>query len=323
MAKDRDPVTETVPQVLEFLTILASENKATSTIKGYITAIARRHDLVEGVPLGCHPLVMQWSRGLGQMRPMAAPVLPSWRLELVLAALSKPPFEPIRIADMKFLTWKTVFLIAITSARRVSELQALCYLEPYTVFRATNVTMATNSRFVPKVNSAFHTSQLIQLPAMHEEDSAQLRSLCVRRSLVHYIERTAKYRTKQGSDQLFLTYGGGRSTPKGTPVSKVRLSKWIVELIQYAYEELGLAAPQGVKAHSTRAQATSWAALVGVEPRKICEAATWSSSCTFAKHYSLDLFHRANCEFGSMILRSASSTSSSSLKGYTIPKKVR
>jgi hypothetical protein len=259
------------------------------------------------------------------MRPLASPVLPTWRLELVLAALNKGPFEPLNVADLKHLTWKAVFLVAITSARRVSELQALCHMEPYTVFRDSGVTLATNSGFVPKVNSAFHTSQVLELPALHGETSLHLRKLCVRRTLKYYLEATAKYRSEQASDQLFLTYGGGRSTVKGTPVSKARLSKWIVELIQFVYEEQGLPPPNKVKAHSTRAQATSWAALMGVEPQKICRAATWSSSCTFAKHYQLDLFHKASSEFGARILRSAAasgmSPEKSSLKGYTIPKR--
>ena len=108
VAQNRDPVTTPVPQVLDFLTILAKEGKATTTVRGYITAIARRHDPLDGVPISYHPLVMQWNKGLGQMRPLASPALPSWRLELVLAALSKSPFEPLKFSSLKHLTWKVV-----------------------------------------------------------------------------------------------------------------------------------------------------------------------------------------------------------------------
>jgi hypothetical protein len=320
-----DPIETTVPQVLEFLTELANEDKATSTVKGYITAIARRHSYIDGIALSSHPLVVQWRKGLSQMTPMASPVLPTWRLEVVLKALCKPPFEPLKTASMKFLTLKAIFLVAITSARRVSELQALCYAEPYTVFRASGVTLATNPQFVPKVNSTFHSGQLIQLPAMNTEADARLRKLCVRRVLKHYVTRTVHYRAASKSDQMFLTYGGGRNQAKGKPVSKARISSWLVELIQYAYQEQGLEPPTAVKAHSTRAQATSWAALMRVEPNKICEAATWSSSCTFATHYKLDLFHKASASFGATIIRSAlgadGSTSRSNFHGYKIPRK--
>jgi len=36
------------------------------------------------------------------------------------------PFEPMKHAHFKYVTWKTAFLIAITSFRRCSDLQALC-----------------------------------------------------------------------------------------------------------------------------------------------------------------------------------------------------
>lgn len=50
---------------------------------------------------------------------------PSWQLHTVLQALMGPPFEPIRDVDLKWVQLKTIFLVAITSAPRVSELGAL------------------------------------------------------------------------------------------------------------------------------------------------------------------------------------------------------
>ena len=46
-------------------------------------------------------------------------------LELVLAAFSKVPFEPLATCLLKHLTWKIVLLLAITSSRRASELHLL------------------------------------------------------------------------------------------------------------------------------------------------------------------------------------------------------
>ena len=50
------------------------------------------------------------------------PVLLQWDLGIVLEALSKHPYEPLREASLKHLTLKTVFLLAMASARRCSEL---------------------------------------------------------------------------------------------------------------------------------------------------------------------------------------------------------
>ncbi|MGH0116142.1 UNVERIFIED_CONTAM: hypothetical protein FKN15_074783 [Acipenser sinensis] len=45
-------------------------------------------------------------------------LLPRWRLNVVLNALTKPPFEPMHSAEQKFVSFKTAFLLAITSAKR-------------------------------------------------------------------------------------------------------------------------------------------------------------------------------------------------------------
>jgi hypothetical protein len=49
----------------------------------------------------------------------------SWDLDAVLAALAKPPFEPLESASLKLLYIQVAFLVAITSMKRVGELHAL------------------------------------------------------------------------------------------------------------------------------------------------------------------------------------------------------
>jgi hypothetical protein len=48
-------------------------------------------------------------------------------LSLVLRALMEEPFEPMERASIKYVTLKTVFLVALTTAQRRSELHALSY----------------------------------------------------------------------------------------------------------------------------------------------------------------------------------------------------
>ena len=50
-------------------------------------------------------------------------------MALVLQAFLEEPFEPSDVCGMKFATWKTIFLVALASARHVSCLHALS-LEP-------------------------------------------------------------------------------------------------------------------------------------------------------------------------------------------------
>ena len=90
----------------------------------------------------------------------------------------------------------------------------------------------------------------------------------------------------RSSDQLFVCFA---NPVRGKPLSKQRLSHWIVEAISIAYKSKGLALPAGVQAHSTRGMATSWALFRGVSVEDICAAASWASPHTFVRFYRLDV----------------------------------
>ena len=70
-------------------------------------------------------------------RPRLTPVLQQWDLGIVLEALSKPPYEPLRETSLKHLTLKTVFLLAMASGGRRSklQLQALVFDPQYIQFK--------------------------------------------------------------------------------------------------------------------------------------------------------------------------------------------
>ena len=76
---------------------------------------------------------------------------------------------------------------------------------------------------------------------------------------------------------------------RGKVLSKPRLSHWIVEYISLSYSSRGLPPPHGVRAHSTRGVAASWALFRGVSVGDVCAAVSWSSPHTFVRFYSLDV----------------------------------
>ena len=67
--------------------------------------------------------------------PRQMPSVPEWDLGIVLQALSKPPYEPLQEASLKYLTHKTIFLLAMASAGRRSELQAFEFDSKYFQFK--------------------------------------------------------------------------------------------------------------------------------------------------------------------------------------------
>ncbi len=96
-----------------------------STLKVYVAAITAYHAPLGGQSVGRHPLVTRFLRGALRLRPPVRSHVPPWDLALVLEALCKPPFEPLEEVSDRVLTFKTVFLLAITSMKRVGDLQAL------------------------------------------------------------------------------------------------------------------------------------------------------------------------------------------------------
>ena len=78
------------------------------------------------------------------------PALLQWNLGIVLEALSKPPYEPLREASLKHFTLKTVFLRAMASAGRRIELQALVFDPQYIQFKpkGAGVTLYFTPEFI-------------------------------------------------------------------------------------------------------------------------------------------------------------------------------
>lgn len=294
-------------EVLDFLQSQA-ETKSIQTIRGYITAISDRHCRVKvgrkKYRISMLPSIQTWVKGLAQIKPIPRILVPSWNLEVVLSALKKPPYYPLRQISLKHLTLRTVFLIALTSARRASEIHALrC---DSLVWGATSVTAFVDMTFLPKVATQWHCNQPIELPAMAQEADGELRKLCVKATLTAYMNATKVVRAATGASQLFLCYGKQK---QGQPVSKQRISAWLKFVVADCYQRTGLPPPEGVKGHQVRKMATSWADMARVDPQKICDAAIWRSSCTFAKHYKLDLLHKNRSELGRRVLALSASSS--------------
>ena len=94
-----------------------------------------------------------------------ADLMSQWDLPLVLEALVTEPFEPLELSSLKALSWKTALLLALTSAKIVSELTALSVHQSCLLIRGdrSGATLRPNPSFVPKrLRSAFR-SRGIQL----------------------------------------------------------------------------------------------------------------------------------------------------------------
>lgn len=279
-----------VVDVLTFLQELFEQGLSFSTIKVYLAAISACHVGFEGVSPGAHPLTIRFMRGVHRLRPFNRSSVPSWDLPAVLEALCGPPFEPMESVDIKLVSYKTALLLALASAKRVSDIHALSVHPSCTQFApdGAKVVLLPNAAYLPKVMPRSYQSMAIELfafspPPFTSEEQRRLHCLCPLRALRTYMSRTSEFRL---CDQLFVCFA---RPARGKALSKQRLSHWIVEAIALAYSTRGMSLPVGLHAHSTRGMAASWALFKGVSLDQVCSAASWSSPHTFVRFYRLDV----------------------------------
>ena len=118
-----DPLNPTAAQVASFLfDLFDTHGLSPRTIKGYRTCIVSVLNRTGKTKVVLHRTISDMIASMELQRPRATPVLPQWDLGVVLEALNKPPYEPLREASFKYLTLKTVSLLAMASAGRHSEL---------------------------------------------------------------------------------------------------------------------------------------------------------------------------------------------------------
>ncbi len=149
-------------------------------------------------------------RGARKLHPVSKPLVPHWDLSVVLNALLKVPFEPIDNIALKLLTFKMALLLALTTAKRVSELHALSVHSSCMMFApgGRKVSFMPNPAFVPKVFDHAGAVQSVDLLAFHpppfsSPEEERLHSLCPVRALYMYVQRT---HTLSKSNQLFVSW---------------------------------------------------------------------------------------------------------------------
>ncbi|XP_053115601.1 uncharacterized protein LOC128329109 [Hemicordylus capensis] len=291
-----------VPHLLQFLQDGLDKGLSANTLKRQASSLV---GLISGTSKSaghCHPHLRRFLQGATLLSPPVVHHFPTWDLHAVLKALQgPPPFESLSAISLCILSLKLAFLVAITSACRVSELRALSVHKSLCIFSKDSVRLIPDPFFRPKVASPFHMSQDIVLPSFcpHPVDPTEKawHKLDVRRCLKTYIRRTKQIRTSEALFMFFLPRSMGQ------PVTPATLAMWLKACISLAYESQGRRAPTKVLAHSTRSAATSAAFSTNAHIQDICRALTWRAPSTFTRHYKLDIYGSAQAVFGRRVLQ--------------------
>ena len=107
-----DLLNPSAAQIASFLYSLFDTGLSPQTFKGYRTCLSSVLQSTGKARVVLHRTISDMIALLELQMPRVTPVLPQWDLGIVLEALSKSPYEPLREALLKHLTLKTVFLLA-------------------------------------------------------------------------------------------------------------------------------------------------------------------------------------------------------------------
>ena len=220
-----NPSSATLVEVASFLKYVFDGGKQVSTIKNYRSAIAAIHrGFSDGSTMGNITFINQLLRGMANDRPRTRSLAPSWSISAVLTKLAHAPYEPMHKSSLADLTHKTLFLVAVASARRRSCLQALSVKPGHIRFENHGVRFVPDHRFLPKNQTLDFIPGDIFIPELKTMSSIpEDKYWCPVRSLRWYLNRTENIRS---SSNLFII----PSSPYGA-ASRDTISRWLVEVI--------------------------------------------------------------------------------------------
>ena len=280
-----------VKSVADFLMYLFEDKKLQpSTIDGYRSAIADKLGNTT-VTISKDDNLTRLLESFHRDRPKGRRGIPSWNLSLVLHQLTKAPFEPLREASLKHLTFKTVFLLALGSGKRRSEIHAWQHKNIRHQSDWSKVSLLPSPSFLSKNQLAKEGPESIApvvIPALAPTLDKSLksdRSLCPVRALRYYLDRTSDLR--QRKELVFVSFKKGFDKD----ISPATISSWIKQTVILCYELSDQQAHtlHQVKAHDVRAFAASKAFQSGVSLEQILAACHWKSHNTFTQFYLKDV----------------------------------
>ena len=288
--KQVDVRSPSIKDICDFLCYLFTDlNRRPSTIEGYRTALADRLEST-GLCISANLEVSRLIASFHRDNPKCARMIPKWNLSLVLHQLTLAPFEPMEEASLKFLTWKTVFLLTLASGKRRSEIHAWTLEGLLSLGDWDQVQLSPSPSFIAKNQLARDGPASIApvvIPALSEASTTNQSDilLCPIRILRHYLARTGDLRTDQ--KLLFISFKPGFNKD----IRPSTVSSWIKKTILYCYSKIEDADLDAinVKAHDVRAFAASKAFQTGVSMDQIMSACHWKSQNTFTKFYLKDL----------------------------------
>ena len=213
---------------------------------------------------------------------------PTW--DVWSFSLTGAPYEPLRTCEERFLAQKTLFLLALASAKCIGELHALSYRVSHTR-NWGEVSFSFVTGFVAKTqdpSSLVPRFEGFSVPALpNARNNRNGRLLCPVRAVRCYLNHTAPHHPR--CERLFVTAGHSKKE-----IAKSMVSFWLRKTISHPYELSGTALPvPAPRARETRGIAPSLLFKKNFVVDQVLKAGTWCRHTTFTRHYLRDIAHRS------------------------------
>ncbi|KAK3101242.1 hypothetical protein FSP39_002051 [Pinctada imbricata] len=274
-----NPLHAPLAVILDFLADLHAKGLYYSTINLHRSAISSCHVKVDGFQVGEHPLVKRLMRGIYRVSPPLPRYSHTWEVDKVLTYLKS--LGPNISMTLKNLTLKLTMLLALTAAKRCSELARLdC--------RFMNFTRNESVTFV--LPGLSKSKKLNVSVTFHSFPSDRL--LCAVDCLNEYLVRTEQFRLSDDSDPLLLSFIKPHNSIKPCTVAR-----WLRMVMKDAGIDTSI-----FKAHSTRSASSSKVHNMGVSTADIMKTANWSCQSTFTKFYMRNSVAKGD-DFSKAVLR--------------------
>ena len=194
------PTTENISMF--FLHLFKDKNLDPVTIQGYRSAIANQLYGKVRWDISHDPSLNRLIDSFFRDKPKICRNIPPWDLRVVLKALTQAPFEPLALAPLKWVTFKTCFLVTLASGKRCSEVHALLHSRVRFGENFSVVTLEPSNRFIAKNQLAKQGTAVLNpivIKSLAVTLSPELRDdklLCPVRALRYYLQRTLILETK-------------------------------------------------------------------------------------------------------------------------------
>ena len=289
--RDIDPCSPSETDFCNFLSfIFYNDRLAGSTLKGYRSAIVSTIAILTGrKPFFSSDIVNNLISGalnISHVNRCISRKEP-WSLPLVFSFLNSSVFEPLSSCSLPFLTWKTVFLIALALVRRIGGLHALSGLKDDVVFEDdfSGVSLKFLPEFRAKTQLPMQKSKGFFIPSIFSMEGSTDDDIlsCPVRALRIYRGRTEVFRRNRRRLFLSLKQNYQKDITKNT------LARWIVTIVKEAYQVKEMTVPTSIRAHDTRRLGSSLAFERGVALDDIMATASWKSPNVFITSYLKDV----------------------------------